>query len=143
MILVVVAGIIFMVGRFLNFQPSTPEVIGRFIFWRPVYVPWLRIMTGVVSAAVAIFCSTTFLYLGWRDRATRVIYRRSMFMGSGMVVLLLSAVAAYWFGRAAAFGPLIVASVLVMIGLLLILEGLLYEYRPKGRIASSGTQSRP
>jgi hypothetical protein len=128
-VLVATAGIVFVVGRLLTPLPHVRELVGPYVYWRPVMPLWLRVMSGAVSAAVGIGCGATFAYLGWRYRANALIFRRSMYLTAGTAMLLIGLVFAYFVSAVVSFPLLVVASIFADAGLFLMLHGVLYEHR--------------
>ena len=131
--LIAMTGIIFVIGRLYNLQPHSREIIsnvfGTYIFWRPVFHPWLRVMTGVVGGGVAVFCAIVFFYLGWQDRSNRLVFARSMYLGSGTTILFIGSIIVYFISTTGAFFALSIASIFVIVGLLVIFKGILHEDR--------------
>lgn len=129
--LIAMVGIIFVTGRLYNLQPHSREIIsgvfGTYVFWRPVFHPWLRVMTGVVGGSVAIFCAIVFFYLGWQDRLNRLVFARSMYLGSGTTILFIGSIIVYFVSTTGSFFALGTASIFVIIGLLVIFKGILHR----------------
>ncbi|KKU48083.1 hypothetical protein A3H10_03065 [Candidatus Uhrbacteria bacterium RIFCSPLOWO2_12_FULL_46_10] len=120
-------GIIFVIMRFVDYHPSVPEIKGSYIFWKPIYASWLRSATGIFSGALAIITTIIFYTQGIKHRANRLVFIRSMWMGTGLLFLLFSSLSTYTLNPAALFTPILVSTILAMIGLILIFIGVLYK----------------
>ena len=125
---VVVAGIVFLLGRLLNLQPHVRELVDGYVFWSPVYAAWLRIFTGVVAGLTAALCAIVFMYLGWRGKNDVLVYKRSVYLAIGMLIILVATSVSYiLFFFFSFFWTNLLGSALVIVGLLLLLHGILYE----------------
>src|SRR3989338_1181973 len=127
-ILLATSGAVFFLARIFNLEPSVLEVIGGVVYWRTGIAPWLRYFTGAVSLGVALLCTGTFGYLGWKERMHPVVYARSMYLASGMAALVIAAPFSFFlFNVVGFFWANMIASMLVILGLLLMLFGILVE----------------
>ena len=83
-------GVFYVIGRIFNPFPHAREEIYPYVYWHPIIPLWLQAMTGVVASIVAMIFICTFFILGYRARGNNAVFRRSMFLASGMLGLLLA-----------------------------------------------------
>lgn len=122
-------GIFFVIVRLTNVQPSIPQVLGDYVYWRPQYAPWLRQLTGYVSLAVTLLSAVVFLAGGIRNRAERGIFVRSLWIAAGILFILLAASSSFIFAPTAAFLGAWAGTLFSIVGLLAMLRGILYRPR--------------
>ncbi len=127
--IIIIAGIIFLEERLSNLQPHIREVVGNRVFWRPVFAPWLRIMTGAAGGLAALTASISFYYFGWRERANRIVFMRSIYLGAGNTMILLGALASFVLSPTASFVGVFAGSIFGAIGLFIMMHGVLHETR--------------
>ena len=120
-------GLFFLVMRFLTFQLSEAQVMGQFIYWKPIYAGWLRSATGVFSGLIAIITMIVFFTQGVKHRQNHLIFVRSMWLGTGLLFLLFSSLSTYALNPGATFTPVIVSTILAIIGFLCIFVGVRFK----------------
>ena len=98
-IFVAIAGIIFIVGRIKNFELSQIEVFYPFMYWKPIYPAWMRVMNGIVSAVIAIISAIVFFQFGNKNRQNPLIFYKSMYLSGGMLTLVIAAMISYIFSE--------------------------------------------
>lgn len=135
--LIITAAVIFLLGRLLNPLPHVREVIGPYVYWKPILAPWLRVLMGIAGAFGALVSALTFLYLGLKDRSNNLIFKRSMYLCAGLTTILLASIFSFILFKSGVFIGNAVGSVMVIIGLLLMLRGILYEERRHLEAASA------
>lgn len=123
----VLFGAFFMFFRFFNFHLSKIEIADLYVYWRPDFPVWLRVATGVISGLLAIISASTFLWLGYKNRADKLIYGRSIRIGSGLALLLLATASSFIFAPTAAFFGSFFGGLLSIMGLGFIYKGISYK----------------
>ena len=120
---IVVAGVIFTIGRLWYHLPYAPVIYGQYIYWRPMDPVWLTLLTGLVSSSSLLFFSFIFLTLGFKTRHNPVVLRRSLALGGGMLCVLMSTIL---FFVVAAPGPweTLISVVFSSLGLIVMYAGL-------------------
>lgn len=121
-------GIFFLIIRLIDYHPSVVEIKGGYIFWKPIYAGWLRSATGIFSGIIAIITTIVFYAQGIKHRANHLVFIRSMWIGTGLLFFLFSSLSTYALNPAALFAPIVVATILAMVGLILIFIGVLYPH---------------
>lgn len=125
-ILNIVAGIVFVLGRLFDPMPHPAIVVGQYVYWQETYAPWLRAITGLSTFISTSTFMGVFFYLGFKERANTIVYRRSMYLASGMAFLLFAASVFFLFSAGEFFVSML-ASVSCIVGLLLMLRGIWLE----------------
>ncbi|OGL82469.1 hypothetical protein A2936_02070 [Candidatus Uhrbacteria bacterium RIFCSPLOWO2_01_FULL_47_25] len=125
-ILNVMVGLIFVIGRFLNPVPHLPIVIVPYVFWQETYPLLLRALTGISTFTSTTIFMGVFFYLGHKERDNTIIYRRSMYLASGMLFLVLASFI-FFLASTGGFVVSILASGSCIVGAYLMLRGISYE----------------
>jgi hypothetical protein len=127
-LVVATAGAVFLVGRLVRFSLQERLVFPPYVYWQPNFDPWLRLLTGTTSALTAALVIAVFTYLAWRGRANPLVYRRTLFLVSGMASMVVATGFTFFlFLVVGLFWGNLIAALLVVVGLLLMLHGVLYE----------------
>lgn len=84
--------IIFIINRLQQFEVYEHVVVGPYVYWLPLGPAWLSLMTGSVASFASIFFAAVFLVQGFRARHNPAVYWRSLFLGLGMLCVLISSV---------------------------------------------------
>lgn len=131
-VIVIIGGIIFTVGRIFYFQNSVVEYIPPFVYWKPVFRGWLRFMTGAINAAASLVFIAIFLSLGIRNRIQHIVYYRSIALAAGMSVLFVATIVVQLVATPT-FLRLATGAILVASGLLLMAHGIMHEHKTISR----------
>lgn len=126
-LLIFTASIIYFLGRAYAPLPHIREAIYPYVYWRADIPLWLPMMTGVVAALSSILFIATFLSLGYKARQNAIVFKRSLYLASGMTCLLLASVVYFVvpIGRLfSVFG----ASLLGIGGLIIVLQGIPFHH---------------
>ena len=126
--IVIIGSIIFAIGRILYFQDSVVEYVPPFVYWRPVFPGWLRLMTGGVTATASLIFIIIFFHLGIKNKAQHMVYYRSIALAGGMSLLFVAAVIVQLFS-VPTFLNLAIGAILVASGLLLMAHGIMHEHK--------------
>lgn len=126
--IVTTAGIVFVLGRVIDFQLQERLIMPPYyVYWRPTFASWLRILSGITSATVSAIVIAVFAYLAWHDRTNIIIFRRSLFIISSMVCMMAAVAFTYFlFLIIGMFWGNLAASLVVVFGLVLMLRGVSY-----------------
>jgi hypothetical protein len=104
-------------------------VVPPFVYWRLTPPLWPLVLTGAVTGAAALAFAASFLYLAIRDRANRVVYRRSLAILIGISLLGAAGIVRYVVSAAGPFLGVTAASFIADVGLLVIAGGIFHEHR--------------
>lgn len=123
-----VSALFMLVVRITDFNLSEVKIAGQYVYWQPVFSPILRAAVGLGGIGVFLVSAIVFFGEGMHHKDDSVIYHRSLFLGFGMLSLLLAA----FFGLLLAafidyFASVLIATIFIVIGLLLALRGILYR----------------
>lgn len=118
-----VYNVIFFIIRIINIQPSEVEVFLSYSYWKPIFPEWMRLLTGIVSLGTSAFTSSLFFKHGVQNKRDAFVYRRSMWMGSGIAIFVLASIAAFIAAPSGNFIFVLAATFLVLTALLVILRG--------------------
>lgn len=122
-----VINILFFIVRIIEFTPSEMLVLSSYVYWQPIFSEWLRVVTGILAVITAASVSTFFIRYGLRNRAQSIIYKRSLWIGLGIAVLMIAAVLAFIAAPSGSAPFVFVATFLVLAGLLTTHHGLRYK----------------
>lgn len=117
------AALIYVLGRVLNSHPHIISVAPPYVYWYADIPSWLAIMTGLVAAVSSVIFITTFVMLSWRARNNVGVFRRSMSLASGMLLLFAASLIFFVFSTGG-FISATTASLLGIAGLLISLHGI-------------------
>jgi hypothetical protein len=117
-----------MFARIINFQLSSMETIGSYVYWQPQFSAILRSIVGLGGISVFAISGAVFFREGRRHKKDPMVYRRSFFLGFGMFAFLFAAL----FGLLLAafvdyFVTVLIATIFIVAGLLLALRGITYR----------------
>jgi len=119
---------IFLVGRTLAPLPQLePEIMPPYIFWKEIYPEWLKVIVGVVALVAGGIFIATFSYLGWKNKNNALIFHRSLFLVSGLSIMITAA-ALYYLFSSGGFMISIVASSLSVAGYVFMMRGVLHAH---------------
>jgi len=127
LILVLIFNVLFMIARVINFEASVLETINnQYLYWRPLFPEWMRILAGIFSIATTIFVSIFFFRQG-RKGQEPFVRKRSFLLGSGFSLLLVAAMLSFIAAPTGSFLFVAVGTFLVLAALLVILRGIYYS----------------
>ena len=126
--LVAFISMVYLVGRLFASEPSVLVTVSPFVYWKPIYPAWIRIMSGVVSFVSSILFASTFYYLGYKSTEDAVVRRRSFYLAVGMTLMTISALIVQLI-PSTSFISFSVGAILLCAGLLVMADGIMYEYR--------------
>ena len=129
--IIITAGVVFLIGRLINLQPHIREIVGNRVYWRPVFAPWLRMMTGAAGGLAALTASIAFYYFGWRERVNRAIFMRSIYLGTGNATILCGAIVSFILSPTAGFAGVFAGSIFGAVGLFIMMHGIMREAQPQ------------
>lgn len=125
--IVFVVNILFFIVRIIDFSPSTMVVLSSYVYWQPVFAEWLRVATGILAVITAASVSIFFVRYGIQNRSHGLVYRRSLWLGGGVGVLMIAAMLAFIAAPSGSAPFVFVATFLVLAGLLATHRGLQYK----------------
>jgi hypothetical protein len=125
--IVFVLNILFFVVRIIDFTPSEMLKLASYVYWQPIFAEWLRVVTGVLAVVTAATVSTFFIRYGLKNKVQPVIYKRSLWIGGGIAVLMIAAVLAFIAAPSGSAPFVFIATFLVLAGLLATHHGLQYK----------------
>lgn len=128
-VFIIIAGIIFIIGRIYNFELSKIEIFYPYMYWKPVYPVWMRIMTGIVSSFSAIIFTIVFFQFGFKNKKNKIVFNKAMYLASGMLALFVAALISFIFSPQAGFLGMSMSAFSGILGLWLLLQGILYDER--------------
>ncbi len=124
---VLLFNIAFLAGRIVSFEPSVRELFDQYAYWRPVFPEWMRVVTGVYAVLAAGLASFLFIGHGIQNREDVFVVRRSFWLGSGIAILMFASIFAFIAAPSGSFWMVVVATFLVLAGLLVIMRGVFYK----------------
>ena len=125
--LIAIGTVAFVIGRLANPAPHVAQIFPPVVYWRPVMSAWLRLLAGAMSAGTALLTTIMFFSMGYKGRENKVVFRRSMYLGTGMAILFVAAVTAFLLNPSAGFIANSIATFAIIPGLIIMLYGVLYE----------------
>ena len=121
--------LVYILGRVLNPHSHIVSEVAPYIYWHADIPGWLAIMTGLAAAVSSVIFITTFVMLSWRARDNADVFRRSMSLASGMLLLFAASLIFFVFSTGG-FIPAMTASLLGIAGLLITLRGIPHRNEP-------------
>ena len=122
-----VINLLFFVIRIIDFTPSQQIALSSYVYWQPVFAEWVRIATGVLAVITAINVTTFFCRYGMQNKHQPIVFKRSIWIGVGIGVLMLAAILAFIAAPSGSAPFVFVATFLVLAGLLTTHHGLRYR----------------
>lgn len=127
LIILIIAFGVFVINT-MTLEPAIRHVRENFVSWEDNRGVLVNIITGLVAAGGA-FMSTIFFWINAYQSAQKYISHRSFLIGLGMFILGAAAIFNYWIGASPAImAASIIASLLVISGLLTILLGIYHHH---------------
>ena len=122
----IIYAIFFFIFRIFYFSPSVFEQLSDYVYWRPVFPEGLRLLTGLISVAVASIISSFFIRHGMKNRQSPIVMYRSFWLAAGSGMLLIAAIVAFIVAASGVASYVLFATSLVLWGLILIMRGVMY-----------------
>lgn len=113
--------------RLYYFEAFVLEVTPAYVYWRPVYPEWLRIITGLVAATATGSAAFLFVRFGWVHRDNRQVFYRSLWLCCGVSMLVLASFLGFVVAPSGSAPLVILATMFVLLGLLVTLRGVIYR----------------
>lgn len=117
------AALVYILGRVLNPRPHILAQVPPYVYWHADIPSWLATMTGLVVATSSVIFITTFVVLSWQARNNAEVFRRSMSLASGMLLLFTASLIFFVF-TSGGFASALTASLLGIAGLLITIRGI-------------------
>lgn len=119
-------GIFYIIGRIFSPFPHVREIVYPYVYWHPNIPFWMQMMTGIVASIIAVIFIGTFLVLGFRAHDNTIVFRRSLFLASGMFGLLLASLFFFIYAQGS-FISTTLASIFGIGGLWIMMKGIQLE----------------
>ena len=128
LLLVFIFNIIFLTLRVIYFAPSQQEIINQYLYWRPIFPVWMRMVTGIFALVAGASASTLFLIQGWKQRGKNSsLCRRSLWLGAGTGMFIFASLLSFIAAPSGSFSFVALATLLVRVGLLSVARGVYYR----------------
>lgn len=126
---VFIYALFFVIVRLFDLSPSFAEINGNFVYWRPVFAPWLRSLTGFITALIGLVSVSSFLAYGYKNRMEKTIFKSAIWIACGMFLCSVAATLGLMLSPTGTFNMVVAASAFVIVSLLVSLNGITL-YRP-------------
>lgn len=123
-----IVSIVYLVGRFLYSEPPLIEVFSPYIYWKPVFPVWLRVLSGIITFTGSSIFAGTFFYLGYKNKDNSIVFRRSIFLAVGMCCMMAASFIVQLIPTAN-FMNIASGTIFIVLGLLVMAHGILHEHK--------------
>lgn len=124
-VIIFVLNVLFLIERIIEFTPSEKIVLNSYVYWQPIFAPWVRVLTGIMASLTAASVSLFFLRHGYQHRNDKKVYHRSIWLSLGIGILMMAAILAFIAAPSGSAPFVFVATFMVLLGLLITHRGLI------------------